>query len=67
MMQNYMLAETMIEYAVQTHGIGKVGDLLHGLSIHYTWADLIPAVYDVSVGEFEAGWNEYLRKLAEER
>ncbi|MEM7127301.1 MAG: hypothetical protein AAF702_13295 [Chloroflexota bacterium] len=67
MMHAYMLAESMIEYAIVTYGSDKIAPLAHGLGVYHTWANLIPAVFDTSTAEFEAGWNVYLVELAEAR
>ncbi|MBV7335748.1 hypothetical protein KFU94_47415 [Chloroflexi bacterium TSY] len=53
-------AKSLIEYIVVRHGQDKLGDLLRGFTQHRSWSDLIPALLDESVEEFEAGWNRYL-------
>ena len=34
--------------------------LLAALGEHTSWQTLIPAIFDVSAAEFEAGWQAYL-------
>lgn len=57
--QTVVLA-TLIEYAVAAYGRERLPALLAGLGEYDRWETLIPAVYDVSPGEFEAGWQGYL-------
>lgn len=53
-------AETLLNYVVATYGRDQLPVLVQGLRQHDNWDDLIPAVFDESVVEFEAGWNRYL-------
>jgi hypothetical protein len=55
-----VLLSTVIEYVVQTYGLARVPILLAALSEHTTWHTLIPAVFHVSVEEFEKGWRDFL-------
>jgi hypothetical protein len=51
---------TVMEYAAATYGPKRIGVLVAEVSEHESWATLIPAVFDVSAEEFEAGWQAYL-------
>jgi hypothetical protein len=51
---------TLVEYAAAAHGPERIPLLLAEAGRHEDWATLIPAVFGVSVGEFEAGWQAYL-------
>jgi hypothetical protein len=55
-----VLLSTVIEYVAQTYGSARVPILLAALSEHTTWHTLIPAVFHVSVEEFEKGWRDFL-------
>ena len=50
----------LIEYAIQTYGVGRLPLLLAGLQQSVTWESLIFSVFDVSIEEFEAGWRAWL-------
>ena len=56
----YLAAYSVIDYAVETYGHEQLPILLKGWGKHNTWDELIPALYNTSVAEFEAGWNQYL-------
>ena len=51
---------TLIEYAVAAYGREQLPMLVTSLRQYDSWETLIPAVYGVSVAEFEAGWQAYL-------
>ncbi len=53
-------AETVVAYAMDTHGRDRLPALLQALSRHDTWNTLVPAVFDVPVDQLEAGWQAYL-------
>jgi hypothetical protein len=60
-----MAAQTVVEYAVMTYGRERLPTLPGGLvgargPGYETWDALVPAVFGVSAGEFEAGWQAYL-------
>jgi hypothetical protein len=57
-------AETLLNYVVDTYGRAQLAAFVQGLRQHDTWDELIPAVFDQSVTEFEVGWNRYLREQA---
>ncbi|MCL4863076.1 MAG: hypothetical protein KJZ93_26960 [Caldilineaceae bacterium] len=51
---------TLIDYATVTYGQDRLPTLLAGLGEHEGWEALIPAVFDLSASDFEAGWQAYL-------
>jgi hypothetical protein len=51
---------TMLEYIAATFGPNRVPVLVEHSSSHEQWATLIPAVFGVSLEEFESGWQHYL-------
>lgn len=51
-----------IQYAADNYGRQSIPDLLAALKEHNSWRTLIPAVFAVSVEEFEAGWRAWLGK-----
>lgn len=51
---------TLLEYAVDANGRERLPRLVTDLGQYESWETLIPAVYDVSSAEFEAGWQAYL-------
>lgn len=51
---------TLIEYAVATYGRDQLPVLVASLGQSRSWETLIPAVYEVSAAEFEAGWQAYV-------
>jgi hypothetical protein len=51
---------TVVEYAVTTFGVDRMPILLAALPEHKRWETLIPAVFGVSVSEFETGWHASL-------
>jgi hypothetical protein len=53
---------TLIDYAVETYGRETLPVLMDALGTHPHWITVIPAVYGVSVAEFEAGWRSYLQE-----
>jgi hypothetical protein len=50
--------ETLVEYAVAQYGPERLPVLLRALDDYDTWNILIPAVYGVSVADFEQGWQD---------
>jgi hypothetical protein len=50
----------LVEYAAATYGRERLPALVTGLGQYESWETLIPAVFDVSTAEFEAGWQAYL-------
>ncbi|HMN29643.1 MAG TPA: hypothetical protein PKE45_15950, partial [Caldilineaceae bacterium] len=51
---------TLIEYAVTTYGRERLPALVAGLGQYDSWETLVPAVFGVSVAQFERGWQLYL-------
>jgi hypothetical protein len=51
---------TLAEYVVAVYGDEKLQALLAALAHYDGWERLIPAVFGVSVLDFEAGWQQYL-------
>jgi hypothetical protein len=51
---------TVMEYAADTYGPERIPILIGEASRQEGWATLIPAVFGVSIEEFEAGWQTYL-------
>lgn len=54
---------TLLEYAARRYGPGRVPLLPAELTREGSWAHAIPAVFDLSVAEFEAGWREWLAEV----
>jgi hypothetical protein len=52
--------ETIIEYVVAAYGREKLPLFIEAMGNHTWAATLIPAVFDLSVAEFEAGWQAYM-------
>jgi hypothetical protein len=55
--------ETVFDYALAAYGADSLPALMEGFRRYSTWSELIPAVFRVSVEEFERGWQEYLAEL----
>lgn len=51
---------TLLDYAAQRYGPGRIPLLLHALTAEGKWQQAIPPVFDVSAEEFEAGWRAWL-------
>jgi hypothetical protein len=51
---------TVVEYVAAAYGEATLPLLLAGLHEHERWETLIPAIFNVSAAEFEAGWHSYL-------
>jgi hypothetical protein len=51
---------TFFEYVSETYGDEKVRLTIAALPQFESWEALIPAIYGVSLPEFEVGWNIYL-------
>lgn len=50
----------LIEYMVSVYGHEQLPVLLAGLAQFDEWETLVPAVFGVSVTDFEAGWQSYM-------
>jgi hypothetical protein len=52
--------ESVIEYIVATYGRDKLPSLVDGLGRYVTLDALIPALFGLSLSDFETGWQTYL-------
>jgi hypothetical protein len=59
-MRQYMVSESIIDFAITTYGRDKLSLLLAGLERYRDWDSLTRAIFDVSAVDFEAAWNRYL-------
>lgn len=59
-MWQYMVAESVVAYAVERYGWERLPAFVRGLGEYSYWNGLIPRTFGVSVEEFEAGWQQYL-------
>lgn len=50
---------TLLEYASQRYGPGRIPLLLHALTAEGKWQQAIPSVFGVSAEAFEAGWRAW--------
>lgn len=55
-----VILATVFEYAASRYGSERIPLLLAALREHTRGRTLIPAVFDVSLAEFESGWREYV-------
>jgi len=55
-----VILATLIDYMATAYGREQVAALFHALPAHRNWDTLIPAVFGLSVAEFETGWHRYL-------
>jgi hypothetical protein len=51
---------TVVEYVAATYGRDQLPILLSALPAHENWDTLIPAVFGISVEEFQDGWHGFL-------
>ena len=51
---------TMIEYVTKAFGRDRLPTLLTALPEYQNWEELIPAVFGMTLVEFEDGWNDFL-------
>jgi len=59
-LMRYIVSESLAAYAMDTYGRDHLPRLVRGLRQYESWDELIPAVYDMDVDTFTAGWNQYL-------
>jgi len=59
--QQRAILASVVDYGVATYGRQTLPLLLQAMAVHDNWETLIPAVYGVSVEEFESGWQAYLK------
>jgi hypothetical protein len=50
----------VLDYATATFGVQKLPALLAALPKHERWETLVPAVFGLSLAEFENGWRRFL-------
>lgn len=60
MMLDYMAAESVVVYVMETYGPDYLPQMVVGFQEHGSWIGFVPDLFDQSVGEFEADWNRYL-------
>jgi hypothetical protein len=60
MMWQSAAAESVVEYAVATYGPEILPQLWRGFHRYETSPDWVNGVFDLTVEEFESGWNQYL-------
>lgn len=56
---------TVVDYAVTAYGRERLPDLVAALGRHDRWETLVPAVYGVSLDEFERGWQQHVASLGQ--
>jgi hypothetical protein len=56
----WVVRTSLLDYVAATYGREQLGVLWAILHKHNDWETLIPAVFGVSVEEFEAGLHAYL-------
>lgn len=60
---NWPIDQALLYHYLNTRfGEGAVPHLLATSRNHYSWQTLIPAAFDVTYQEFEAGWKTYLQE-----
>lgn len=64
MMWQSAAAESIVAYTVETYGRKHLPVLLRGLHQYSGWQELLRGGFNLSVEEFEAGWNRYLSQQA---
>ena len=55
-----VVVANLIEYVVAVYGDEQLPVLLAGLAHYDDWETLVPALFGVSVEEFEVGWHSYV-------
>jgi hypothetical protein len=58
--ESFVAGRLLMVYIAAIHGRDEIPRFMHGLSQHEGWDELIPAVFGVTVEEFEAGWNQWI-------
>ena len=51
---------TVFTYAANSYGKKRIPVLLGSLDEHTTWDSLVPAIFGMSVREFEDGWRQFM-------
>ena len=65
MMWQSAAAESVVAYAVATYGPEILPQLWRGFHRYETSPDWVNGVFDLTVEEFESGWNQYLAEQQE--
>jgi hypothetical protein len=58
--QQLVLSKTVIDYVIATYGRHSLARLLAGMHQYDSWQSLVPAVFHISMEEFERNWHAYL-------
>jgi hypothetical protein len=53
---------TVLEYIAAIYGPEQIALLVANTPSHSSWQTLIPSTFGVSLAEFEADWQSYLRQ-----
>lgn len=59
----YCQSELYVEYMLQRFGSDAIAKMLSAYEQHLTTPEAIPAAFEVSVADFEAGYREYLTSV----
>jgi hypothetical protein len=59
-----VIINTVIDYAVSVYGRESLPAFVLALDDHDSWETLVPAVYGVSLEEFEEAWRAHLARTA---
>lgn len=59
-MRQYMVSESIIDFALTTYGYDKLPAFLAGMERYRDWDGLTTNVFGESAADFEAAWNRYL-------
>lgn len=62
-MRQYMVSESIIDFAVTTYGREKLPLFIEGMERYRDWESLTANVFEKSAAEFEAEWNRYLTEI----
>jgi hypothetical protein len=60
LMGQYKVAESVIDYVVDTYGRERLPIFLRSFRRYNSWDQLIHEVWNESTADFESGWNRYL-------
>lgn len=61
-MRQYMVSESIVDFAMKHYGRDKLPELLVAMEIERSWDDLTMTVFGISAAEFEVAWNRYLKE-----
>ena len=62
LMRQYIMAESIIAYAVAEFGRASLPRLIEGLRTEGSWETLIESSFNITAEAFEVGWNRYLNE-----